>query len=58
MKQVQALLAPSRALVSDRSWAERRIAGLIRVNNLDDRGPWDAFEWAEANLSRQVPAFA
>jgi hypothetical protein len=31
---------------------------LIRANNLDDRGPYDAFEWAQANLSRQVPAFA
>lgn len=58
IRQVEALLAPGRALVADRSWEERRIAGLIRVNNLDDRGPTDAFEWAEANPNRQVQAFA
>ena len=58
LKEVDRLLAPSRLLIADRSWEERRIAGLIRVNNLDDRGAWDAFEWAQANVSRQVPAFA
>lgn len=58
LKDVETLLAPSQVLIADRSWEERRIAGLIRVNNLDDRGPWDSFEWAEENASRQVPAFA
>ena len=58
LKKVETLLAPSHRLIADRSWEERRIAGLIRVNNLDDRGPWDAFEWAQANVIRQVPAFA
>ena len=58
LRKVETLLAPSQMLIADRSWEERRIAGLIRVNNLDDRGPWDAFEWAKANASRQVRAFA
>ena len=58
LKDVETLLAPSQMLIADRSWEERRIAGLIRVNNLDDRGPFDAFEWAQANPRRQVQAFA
>ena len=58
VKEVETLLAPSQMLIADRSWEERRIAGLIRVNNLDDRGPFDAFEWAQANPRRQVQAFA
>jgi hypothetical protein len=58
LKEVGTLLEPSRMLIADRSWEERRIAGLIRVNNLDDRGPRDAFEWAESNARRQVKAFA
>lgn len=55
---LQAILRPARTLIADRAWPERRIAGLIRVNNLDDRAAFDAFEWAEANPSRQVQAFA
>ena len=56
--EVEALIPDSRRLIADRTWEERRILGVIRENNLDDAIGLDAFEWAEANPHRQVPAFA
>lgn len=55
--EVAGILSPCRTLVADRPWAEGRILGVLKVNNLDDRGPWDAFAWAEQNPSMCVPAF-
>ncbi|HYD14279.1 MAG TPA: hypothetical protein VEC11_15645 [Allosphingosinicella sp.] len=54
---VAAIMPDSETLVADRSWAARRILGVVRLNNLDDALAIDAFEWASENPARRVPAF-
>jgi hypothetical protein len=57
LKAVEGVMPASRTLIADRTWEERRIAGWVRVNNLDDASTIDACEWADANPSRRVGAF-
>ena len=54
---VAAAMPDSETLIADRTWAERRIMGWVRVNNLDDALTVDAFDWARDNPARRVPRF-
>ena len=45
------------ALIADRGWAERRVAGMIRINDLNDRAAFDAFEWGSGKPKAASASF-
>jgi hypothetical protein len=45
-------------MVFDRGWEEKKILGLLRVNNLDDDWAFSAMAWAEEHPHARRESFA